>query len=113
MKHSEEDTKNLKSRFEDEVLGWPFVVTKKMFGHHCYQVNGKLFAFLETDGLVLTKLAEADRETLSHQYQTASFKSGRKTIQSWVKLAVKNKSDLDRIMPYVRKSYESAQSIIK
>ena len=95
------------SGFEETVLSWPHVSAKKMFGHHCYKANGKLFAFLVTDGVVITKLAEADRETLSRQFRATSFQSGGRTIRDWVKLSVKNERDLENIMPYMKRSYES------
>ena len=106
--YSEEDTKDLRLAFEEKVLCWPQVSTKKMFGCPCYQSNGKLFTFLVTNGIVITQLAQADRETLSRQHQTTFFQAGKNFVQRWVRLSIKNKGDLDRIMPFVRKSYESA-----
>jgi hypothetical protein len=104
----EKDTKNLRLAFEQKVLHWPQVGTKKMFGCPCYRVNGKLFAFLVTNGIVITQLDEADREVLSRQHQTTAFQAGKKTVRNWARLSIKNKRDLNRVMPFVRKSYESA-----
>jgi len=52
--YSEEDMKDLRRVFEKEVLSWPEVSTKRMFGCPCYQADKRLFAFLVTDGLVIT-----------------------------------------------------------
>jgi uncharacterized protein YukJ len=84
--YSEEDTKDLRLAFEEEVLSWPQVSTKKMFGCPCYQVKGKLFVFLVTKGIVITHLEQADREELSRQHETTSFQAGKKIVQNWVRL---------------------------
>ncbi len=106
--YSEEDMKHLRLVLEEQVLSWKHVKTKKMFGCPCYQANDKLFVFLVTNGIVITQLDKEDREILSRQHPTTPFKAGKKTVQSWVRLSIKNKRDLDQIMPFVRKSYERA-----
>jgi predicted DNA-binding protein (MmcQ/YjbR family) len=106
--YSEEDTKDLRLAFEDKVLQWPQVSSKKMFGCPCYQANGKLFAFFVTKGVVITQLTQSEREELSRQQQTTFFQAGKKIVKNWVRVPVKNKRDLGQIMPFVRKSYESA-----
>lgn len=107
--YSEEETRDLRLAFEEEVLRWPHVRTKKMFGCPGYQVNGRLFAFLVTHGVVITHLTPADRVTLSRQHPTTVFQAGKKMVPNWVKLAIENKEDLDRILPFVRKSYGSTR----
>ena len=106
--YSEEDMENLRIRFEAKVLFWPQVSTKKMFGCPSYQVNGRLFAFLVTNGVVITQLVLANRETLSRQHSTTCFQAGKKTVRHWLQVSIKHQRDLDRLMPFVRKSYESA-----
>ena len=106
--YSEEATEPLRLRFEKKVLWWPKVSARKMFGCPCYQADGKLFAFLVTNGIVITRLAQADRETLSRKYQATPFRSGRKVVQKWVRLPIEQMGDLDRVMRFVRKSYGSA-----
>ena len=106
--YSEEDTRDLRLALEEEVLSWSQINTKKMFGCPCYQVKGKLFVFLVTKGIVITQLAQADREELSRQYETTFFQAGEKIVQNWVRLSIKTKEELDRIMPFVRKSYKEA-----
>jgi len=105
--YSEKETKNLREAFEDEVLGWPLVGTRRMFGCPCYQAQGRLFAFLVTKGLVLTRLPKKDRDAMSREYQTSSFRAGKRTVQDWVRISIRNSRDLVRIMPFVRKSYEA------
>jgi len=103
--YSEEETKDLRLAFEDIVLNWARVSKKKMFGCPCYKVDEKLFAFLVTKGVVITKLAENEREAITTQYQTTPFQAGKKVVQNWIRIAIENKSDIDKIMPFVRKSY--------
>ena len=55
--YNEEKMKNLRLKLEKEILSWPNVTTKKMYGCPCYKYKEKLFAFLVTDGVVLTKAA--------------------------------------------------------
>lgn len=106
--YSEETTKLLRLGFEDKVLRWPRVSTKKMFGCPCYQANGKLFAFLVTNGVVVTQLGQADRERIARQHQSSIFKGGERAVQNWLRLPIEHTRDLGRIMPFVRRSYESA-----
>jgi len=106
--YSEAETKHLRTAFEDTVLRWPEVSTKKMFGCPCYQVRGKLFAFLVTGGIVITRLPDRGRKALSQVVPTGSFRAGKKTVARWVTLRVKATKDLDRLMPFVKKSYRSA-----
>ncbi len=106
--YSEREMKSLRLELEKRVLQWPQVSTKKMFGCPCYQADRRIFVFLVTDGIVITQISQADRETLSRQHQTSFFQAGKKIIQSWLKVFIKNKAELDQIMPFIRKSYESA-----
>lgn len=106
--YAEEKTRDLRLSFEDEVLAWPHVKTKRMFGCPCYEAQGKLFAFLVTNGLVVTRLSENDREMMSHGYRTSFFRAGRRAVKNWVKISIQNNADLRKIMPFVRKSYEAA-----
>jgi len=106
--YREAETKKLRTAFEGEILNWPEVSTKKMFGCPCYQARGKLFAFLVTHGIVITQLAGTDREALSKRYPTSAFRAVKKTVPRWVRLSLKRQKDLDQLIPFVRKSYNAA-----
>ena len=106
--YSEEQTKQLRLAFEEKILNWPQVSKKIMFGCPCYKTNEKLFAFLVTKGLVITKLNEAQREQLSNNYDVAFFQAGKKTVRNWVKIPINKKQDLDELMPFVKNSYDNA-----
>lgn len=105
--YSEEDTKQLRLALEEQVLRWPGVVRNKMFGVPCYLARGKLFVFLVTDGIVITKLAQSDREALLQRPNAEAFRGGDRIYRTWVRLSVDNPKDMDGIMPLVGKSYEA------
>ncbi len=66
----------MRLRFEEEVLGPLDVTTKHVFGRPGYQAAGNLFAFLVTEGVVLTKLSAEAQETLQVQHATEPFGTG-------------------------------------
>lgn len=106
--YSEEATEPLRLRFEEKVLRWPKVSARKMFGCPSYQADGKLFAFLVTNGIVITQLTQTDRASVSRQHHATPFRSGRRVVQKWMRLAIEQTGDLDRVMRFVRTSYEAA-----
>jgi len=106
--YSEEATKDLRAEFEEEVLRWPQATATRMFGCPCYQANGKLFAFLVTNGVVITQPGPSDKEALSRRFHAGPFRDGRWVVRGWLRLSVENRRDLGRIMPFVRKSYQAA-----
>ena len=103
----EEETKELREALEKEILTWPQVYFKKMFGCPCYLGNGKMFAGLVTKGLVITKLNNVEKEELQKFREIKPFVAGSKIIRSWVQVDL-DPNDLKEIMPYVRKSYGRA-----
>lgn len=108
----EEDTKELREAFEKEILKWPHVDYKKMFGCPCYLANGKMFAGLVTKGIVITKLNSLEKKELEKFRKIKPFVAGSKVIKSWVQIDL-NPNDLKKIIPYVKKSYERALSLGK
>lgn len=106
--YDESEMKALREIFEKEVLQWPEITTKKMFGCPCYKANDKLFAFLVTGGIVLTRLSDAERNKISKRYKSTPFQAGKKTMKAWVQTPVKEIEDLSEMMPYVKKSYKAA-----
>lgn len=106
--YSEEATAGLRVRFEREVLRWPHVDARKMFGCPSYRAKGVLFAFLVTHGVVITRLARADREAVSRQCEAGPFRAGTKVVRAWLRLPVKSAEDLGRTLRWVKKSYRSA-----
>jgi hypothetical protein len=107
--YSEASTRNFRIAFEAEVLGWPKVNTKQMFGCPCYQVRGRLFVLLVTRGIVITRLGTRDRERLCREHRARSFDAGKKIIPQWVRIPTVNGADVDRLIPFVKRSYEAGR----
>ena len=82
--YSEEEARELRAAFEKEVLTWPKVTTRRMFGCPAYVADGRLFAFLVIEGVVITQLRLKEKQTLAQDNQTEAFKAGERVIERWV-----------------------------
>ncbi|MDG6228459.1 MAG: hypothetical protein QCH96_00675 [Candidatus Thermoplasmatota archaeon] len=101
--------KNLRLKIEKEILNWPEVTTKKMYGCPCYKHKEKLFAFLVTDGVVLTKASERDKLELSKEFQIKPFQAANRTMKGWPQIPVDETSDLGKILVFIKNSYENSK----
>lgn len=106
--YSEAEMGHLRSALEEVILGWPQVSTKKKFGCPSYLAGGHMFAMLVTDGIVITKLDLDDRAALSEEHGSEPCPEHKKSIKHWVRIPIYKKVDLDKVMPFVKKSYEIA-----
>lgn len=106
--YHEAQAKEMRRLLEQEILHWPQVSTKKMFGCPGYQAGDKLFAFLVSDGIVLTQLDEGERDALFRQYPATFFQAGEKIIRAWARVFVDEEKEIRQLLPYLRKSYETA-----
>lgn len=106
--YDEEMMKELRESFEEEILQQPHVKTKRMFGCPSYTVKDKLFAFLVTEGLVLTNLPDSDREAALERPGTQPFEHNQRVVRRWVRIPVTTEKILGDIMPLVLKSYETS-----
>lgn len=77
---------------------------KNMFGCPCYKIDGGLFAFLVTDGLVLTQLEDRDRHRLLDEFCGEPFQAGTKTVHTWVQVPLASQDQLADYWPFVRRS---------
>lgn len=109
MKHySERETRELRGRLEEVVMSWPGVSAREMFGCPCYKANGKVFAFLVTRGIVITRLPQPDRQVLLRLRPSQPYRAGKRSVRSWIKTEVEGSADLAAVLPYVEKSYQAA-----
>jgi hypothetical protein len=108
--YSEEEMQNLRLRLEREILNWPNVTTKKMYGCPCYKNNEKLFAFLVTDGVVLTKMSQQDKIELSKEFEIEPFQAGKRTVNKWPQIRVDETTDVEKVIPFIRISYNQSQT---
>ena len=108
--YNEEKMKNFRVRIEKEILNWPDVTTKKMYGCPCYKYKDKLFAFLVTDGVVLTKSSEKDKIKLSKEFTIKPFQASTRTMKGWPQIPVDETSDLDKIILFIKNSYSQSKA---
>ena len=109
--YNEEKMHRLRLMIEKEILSWPDVITKKMYGCPCYKHHDKLFAFLVTDGVVLIKMSEQGKMNVSKEFEVKHFQAGEKRIMyRWPQIRVKDTSDLEKILPFIKKSYMLSQT---
>lgn len=109
MKYYDESRmRDIRKALEANVLRWPNVESKEMMGCLCYFRGKKFFAFLVTNGIVITKLAKEDRSKLSERPGSKPFEMAGRTASSWVQLPLKKPGDLGPLLPYIRRSYEAA-----
>jgi len=108
--YNEEKMKNFRLRMEKEILNWPNVTTKKMYGCPCYKYKDKLFAFLVTDGVVLTKSSEQDKIKLSKEFTIKPFQASTRTMKGWPQIPVDETSDLDKIILFIKNSYSQSKT---
>jgi TfoX/Sxy family transcriptional regulator of competence genes len=107
--YNEEKMKTLRLKIEKEILSWSNVTTKKMYGCPCYKYNDKLFAFMVTDGVVLTKASEQDKKKLLKEFTIKPFQAATRTMKSWPQIPVDETSDLKKIIPFIKNSYNQSK----
>ncbi|MBN1280018.1 MAG: hypothetical protein JXA00_00040 [Candidatus Thermoplasmatota archaeon] len=111
--YNEEKMKTVRERLEQEILRWPDVTTKKMYGCPCYKHKDKLFAFLVTDGVVLTKADEHDKQRLSKEFEIRPFQASTRTMKGWPQIPVNETSDIQKIIPFIQNSYTHSKTAVK
>ncbi|TFG19260.1 MAG: hypothetical protein EU530_06675 [Promethearchaeota archaeon] len=99
---------SLRIVFEKEILTWKNAEQKKMFGCPCVKVNGKLFAFLVTNGIVITRLLETQKNEVIEKFHAIPYKTQTRTMNKWVQISYRNHSDFPLILPYLQISYKNA-----
>ena len=107
--YNEEKMKSFRLKIEKEILSWQDVTTKKMYGCPCYKHKEKLFAFLVIDGVVLTKVSEQDKIKLAKEFKIKPFQAATRTMKGWPQIPLDEKSDLEKIIPFIKNSYKQSQ----
>ena len=106
--YEENKMAELRRYIEDELLLWQHVEEKKMFGCPSFKAKEKLFAIIITDGIVITKLNDEERNELSKKFNAVPFKANNRRISKWAQLSYKSTNDLKKYLPYIKKSYKNA-----
>lgn len=108
--YNEEKMKNVRVKLEKEVLSWPDVITRKMYGCPCYKHNDKLFAFLVTDGVVLTKASDQVKMRLSKEFTVKPFQAATRTMKGWPQISLDETSDLKKVISFMKESYNDSKT---
>ena len=106
--YHEERMDLIKEAFEADVLLFPEVNPRKMMGCPCYMAGNKMFATIVDDAIVITKLDEDDRDQLMKDHAAGPFTHGTKVMSKWMKVPIDKEADLETLLPYVKRSYETA-----
>jgi len=99
----------IKKALDMKVLKWKDVSTRPMMGCQCYFYKRKFICFLVTDGIVLMKLSDGDREELKNKFGGKPFEMAGQTGRLWV-TPLRGIADLNPIMPYVKKRYDEVST---
>lgn len=99
----------VRAALEREVLQWPGVTAHRMFGCPCYQARGKLFAFLVTGQLVLTRLPADLRGRIGKKFDAAPFQAGKKRVAAWLQIRCESAGALAELRRFVRLSFNAAR----
>jgi len=107
--HSSDETiGSLRRTLEKEILSWPEVMERTMFGIPAYLAKGTIFALLVDKGVVLTSLTEQQRDDVAHRFPSQPFIGHGNPIPSWIQVSIEQEVDLTPLVPYIRQSYENA-----
>ncbi|MGZ7213181.1 MAG: hypothetical protein ACXVIC_03300 [Halobacteriota archaeon] len=109
--YDEQKMHDLRLEIEKKILTWPNVTTRKMYGCPCYKNKESLFAFLVTDGVVLTKASELDKKTPSKEFDATLFQAGKRTMKNWPQIRLDETTDLERMIPFTKNSYKESQRL--
>lgn len=106
--YNEGEMKTLREALEKEILAWPEVAKKTMFGCPSYTAGGGLFCFLVAGGLVLTALPEKARAVAEKHLGGAPFQAGPRIVEKWLQVPIASPADMKRTTRYVKQSYAAA-----
>jgi len=100
----------IRRTLEDEILHWPGVTSREMMGCLCYFHGKSFFAFLVTQGIVITKLPPNERATVVTQLKAEPFTMAGRSVKTWVKVPLEEPKGVSQILPFVKKSYQTVSN---
>lgn len=109
--YDESETTEIRENIEKEIFTWSRVTKRSMFGCPAYLADGRLFLFLVTRGVVITQIRKHDKRAISEIFETTPFKVGEREITRWLEVKLAEPEKLDRLMRYIKKSYQFALGI--
>ncbi|HEY8293420.1 MAG TPA: TfoX/Sxy family protein, partial [Thermomicrobiales bacterium] len=88
---------------EEHLLHWPGVTKRKIFGHDGYFIEGRLFAFIGDDGIVLKP--PADEKAAVRAFDGAGGWSpdpgADRTKANWIEVPCADEDAVERLLPYL------------
>lgn len=94
---------NIQACVEDDVLHWPGVTKRKIFGHDGYFVEGRLFAFIGDRGVVLKP--PADEKAILRTFDGADGWSpdpgADRSKGNWIEVPCPDEDAVERLLPYL------------
>jgi hypothetical protein len=99
--------RELRRSFDELVSTWHGVESKLMLGCPSYTVEGRLFAVLVTDAVVLTRVPDEHRERMSRAFEVKPFETDTRTVDKCVRVS-DDDEQLERLLPYIETSYQTA-----
>ncbi len=100
--------KNLQTKFETLISDWELAAPKKIFGYEVYGANRKMFGWIDEDSITLTALPEKEREEVKKKFGAYPLEMANRVFKKWLIIPVFDLATFKRLIPYIRKSYETA-----
>jgi hypothetical protein len=108
--YSDDEMGALRELLEAEVMGWPGVAVKKMFGCPGYRRGGELFAFLRDGFVVVRNLPERQAVAFAKKLKGGPFEypspKGSMVMKAWLQLPYADEDDLPKVLPAVKAAYD-------
>ncbi|WP_224332984.1 luciferase family protein [Haloprofundus halobius] len=107
---SAERSGRLSEAFENLVLSWPNVRVDYRRGYATYCVGDRPFAVVDGMRLVLTDLTSDAQEALENEWFVDPFRTETGVMETWLTVCI-TPDELESLLPFVRRSYETAREV--
>ena len=106
--YDEKGMADIRHALEKTIMPWPGVTKKMMFGCPSYRANGNVFAVILTNGVGIPRLTEVDKGSVAGKFPSGPFLAGGRVIRKWIVVRVRKPEDLEPLVPWIERSYQSA-----
>ncbi|KTG10768.1 hypothetical protein AUR64_06145 [Haloprofundus marisrubri] len=107
---SAERSGRLSEAFENLVLSWPNVQVDYRHGYATYCVGTRPFAVVDGMRLALTDLTAESRAALENGWFVDPFRGETGVMETWSTVCI-SPDELESLVPFVRRSYETAREV--
>lgn len=98
-----EVTPAIQAYLEEHLLHWPGVSKRKIFGHDGYYVEGRLFAFIGDDGIVLKPPTE-EKATVRALDGAAGWSpdpGANRDKANWIEVPCRDEETVEQLLPHL------------